>query len=174
MSPKANSIGVFTGGWFTADDGSVWPDPSLVANGTLYGPNGDDYTGTLGAGSPRTQSVFDEMFAACAQPVLMATFAITGDYVVKATGVTKSDMQVMWENSPQTLQEDDRDMNIAGMRYANIYDDAVNGIAAPAVGDTLSRDDDPWVVCGWEPGPGRWRLMTRRLEGYHVGRKYIA
>jgi hypothetical protein len=36
---------------FTTDSGPVYPDPSDVATGVEYGPNGDDYTGTLDPGA---------------------------------------------------------------------------------------------------------------------------
>lgn len=32
---------------------AVYPDPSQVATGVQYGPNGDDYTGTMTSGAPQ-------------------------------------------------------------------------------------------------------------------------
>jgi hypothetical protein len=56
------SMGIGTAAWtgvnFTFDS-SVWPLPAQVKSGVVYGPNGNDLTGTLasggGSGVPRSR-----------------------------------------------------------------------------------------------------------------------
>lgn len=172
MSPKASSTGVFTGGWFTAEDGSVWPDPSVVLEGEQYGPNGNDYTGTLGTASPITQSKFGAAWIAAAQPGLMDWFATTADYTPKATGTAKT-IAGRWTDNPEEVKQfDGSDIDTVAMAKWSIYDNSVTGVAAPSVGDTVERNSETWVVTSWQRGPGEWRLNLTTRERYLEGGGY--
>jgi hypothetical protein len=55
------SMGIGTAAWTGVNftfDASVWPLPAQVQSGVVYGPNGNDLTGTLasgGSGVPRSR-----------------------------------------------------------------------------------------------------------------------
>lgn len=170
---KGDKTSQWSGGWQkeAGDTAGTYPDASQVEQGVEYGPDGDNYTGTLGTIDTDDLSEFDLMFKEVADPAIFDAFAIVGTYTVAATAQAKN-IYALFNPKPDNVDPEAGGYGITqqAMAEATIRAYGVNGVTQPAIGDTLLLKGNTWHVAGWDDQPGQqWLLKLERRSTYQRG-----